>query len=622
MRRLPLRYVPPELFLAAGLIIAPFVLGEIGASPGLLSRALIWGIIGLGFDLLFGITGLLSFGQTIFYGTGGFVTAYLLINGYLANVYVGLVVGTTCAMVLGGLIGALVVGRSGIYFAMVTVAFAEFAYFLEFSPLSAWTGGENGLAGVPQPAFVSDPMSMYGGLAALFVAAYWLTRHIKEAPFGLILRAIKRNNSRTAAVGHNVWLYRFGVFCMASAYAGLAGGLLGVFQTYMPPDAFTVDASVQLVVQTVIGGVGTLIGPLIGAFVWLYLRTVLQLIPGIGALWKMLLAVVFVLCIVFLPQGIAGTVAMLASKRRRRRSEADGDARALEARHAEQEKVRPQREPVRAVSTGARVKTVKGQPILRIDRLSRRFGGLVAVNGVSFEVAEGGIVALIGPNGAGKSTLFSMLSGEVAPSAGSIKFKGTEIAGIGSTRACQLGIGKSYQITQLFHDMSVRDNVKIPVLARHYGAFSLNTLGRRKMPWIDQRVDATLEEVGLGEAANLPVGELPYGGRRRLEIGLALAGDPDLLLLDEPLAGLSPAERADMKVLIGQIAAGHTVLIVEHDMDAVFELAGRIVVLHRGEIIFDGVPEEMRGNQTVRSAYLGRRALRQKRNGRVGMGAA
>jgi branched-chain amino acid transport system ATP-binding protein/branched-chain amino acid transport system permease protein len=612
--------IPQEVYLAAALVIAPFVLGPVGASPSMLSRIVIWGIFGLGFQLLFGVAGLLSFGQTIFYGVGGFMTAYLLLNGHVTNLYMALAIGTISAVAVGFVVGALSVRRSGIYFAMVTLAFSEFVYFLEFSPLRQWTGGEDGLAGVPQPQFFANPLTMYASLAALYVVGYGLARHVRNSSFGLILRAIKRNNHRTEAVGHNVWMYRVGVFCIAAAYSGFAGGLLGMFQTYMPPDAFNAQTSVELVVQTMIGGVGLLVGPLVGAFIWTYLRTTLQIIPGIGALWLVLLALVFVFCILFLPQGIAGAIKEFFTSKRRTVSATIGVSPANDAAKVADPAARVLRQ--RVVPVAKRIGRKSSEPILRVRNITKRFGGLVAVNGVSFDVAAGGIVALIGPNGAGKTTLFSMLAGAMTATSGEVLFKHQNISGIGPTRACQRGISKSYQITQLFRDMSVYDNVSIPVLARHYGSASLRTLLERPDAYaVRARVEKTLAEIGLDKVRDCSIDELPYGNRRRLEIGLALASDPELLLLDEPLAGLSPSERVDIKALIAQIANKTNVLIVEHDMDAVYELAERIIVLHRGEILFDGSPDGMRSNEAVRSAYLGRRVLLRadQKKTRVGM---
>jgi len=290
--------LPPLAGLAAVLAAAPFVLPHLGASLDLLQRVLIIGLLGLGFDLLFGAAGLLSFGQAAFFGSGGFVAAYLLVNSILGSVWVALTIGTVVAGGFGLVVGWLAVRRTGIYFAMITLAFAQMAYFLENSPLSDYTGGENGLPGVPVPWIggtrITAGWPMYWMLAAFYFAGFLLARRILHSPLGTVLRAVRENAARAAMLGHSVPAYKLAVFVMAALYAGLAGGLLGVFQSYMPPDAFSLETSGDLVVQTIIGGVGTLIGPLVGATVWLYLRDNLQLIPGVGALWKLILGIVFV----------------------------------------------------------------------------------------------------------------------------------------------------------------------------------------------------------------------------------------------------------------------------------------------------------------------------------------
>lgn len=605
----------PETHVGLALVGAPFILGLIGATPDMLSRILIWGLFGIGFHLLFGVTGLLSFGQTIFYGAGGFITAYLLTHGFVGNIYTAIAVGTLGAVLSAVIVGTACVKRSGIYFAMATFAFAEFAFFLEFSPLRSFTGGEDGLSGVPQPVYLNNSLVMYAVLAIVFLIGYAVARHIKRSSFGLILRGIKKNSLRTGAVGHNVWLYSLAVFCISSAYAGFAGGLLGIFQTYMPPDAFAIHSSVQLVVQTVIGGVGSLIGPLVGAFVWIYLRTVLQLIPGIGALWQVVLAVVFVICVLFLRQGIVGAAQQLVVILVRFSSRSAAAGNSPYRQHVEgggkqtAEKVRVVLDPVTEACTPGGA-SIARDVVLEVRSVTKQYGGVLAVDNVSFDVRAGSLVALIGPNGAGKTTLFSMLSGGLKPSSGSIRFKGGLISGLGATRACQHGVSKSYQITQLYEDMSVRDNLTIPVLARRYGSASLRSLLEYPgLLSVQLSVEKTMHRLGLVGVADTVINELPYGDRRRLEIGLALASNPTLTLLDEPLAGLSPSERQDIRKLILQISHETNVLLVEHDMDAVFELADRVIVMQNGEVIFDGAPNEMRGNDAVRKAYLGKRAL-------------
>ncbi len=261
-----------EGLTALGLVAAPYVLPPLGFAPNTVNQILVWGLFGIGFDILFGYTGLLSFGQSAFYGTGGFVAAYLLVNNLMSNVVAALVVGTVGAALAGVAVGVVALRRTGIYFAMITVAIAEMFFFVENSPLSAWTGGENGLPGVPAPKFsfagfsyqVGTGWSMYGFLAVCYFIGIVLALRIVRSPVGAILSAIRDNPLRARAVGHRVGLYKLAAFVIAAAYAGFAGGLLGVLQGFMPPDAFTFDTSGQLVMQTAIGGVGTLFGPLLG----------------------------------------------------------------------------------------------------------------------------------------------------------------------------------------------------------------------------------------------------------------------------------------------------------------------------------------------------------------------
>src|SRR5215472_11360233 len=305
-----------EIITAIGLIAAPFVLPALGFAPNTVNRILVWGLFGIGFDILFGYTGLLSFGQSAFYGTGGFIAAYLLTRAGFPHVVTALVIGMVAAAAVGWPIGLLALRRTGIYFAMITVAIAEIFFFVEFNPLSDWTGGENGLPGVPTPSFdlgfakldFSSGWSLYPFLAFCFFVGIVIALRIVRSPVGVILTAIRENPLRAAAVGHNVQAYKLTAFVIAAAYAGFAGGLLGVLQGFMPPDAFMFDTSGQLIMQTAIGGRGTLFGPLVGATVWLYLSDFLQITLNLGATWKLVLGVIFVLLVCFLRRGLIGGI--------------------------------------------------------------------------------------------------------------------------------------------------------------------------------------------------------------------------------------------------------------------------------------------------------------------------
>ncbi len=312
-----------EAAVAVFLVVFPALAAAAGAGTDLATRILILGLFGIGVDLIFGFTGLLSFGQAAFFGSGGFITGYLLLHGVVPNALLALAVGTLAAAAFGAVIGALALRQTGVYFAMLTLAFGELFYFLDISPLRNFTGSENGLPGVPKPTVplgfttldFSSALGTYVFVAVLYFIGFLVARRIVRSPFGAVLRAILENPERAAAVGHRVQRYKLVIFTIAAAYGGMAGGLLGMFQGYMPPEAFSIDQSGEIIVMTVIGGPGTLIGPLVGAGIWTYLRQELQNIDPIAGIWKLILGLVFILLITGFRRGIVGGILALARRR-------------------------------------------------------------------------------------------------------------------------------------------------------------------------------------------------------------------------------------------------------------------------------------------------------------------
>ncbi|MEH6949930.1 branched-chain amino acid ABC transporter ATP-binding protein/permease [Nitrobacter sp. NHB1] len=608
-----------ETLTALGLILAPFILPHLGFAPNTINRILMWGLFGIGFDILFGFTGLLSFGQSAFYGTGGFVAAYLLTRAGFPHVVASLFIGMVAAAAVGYLVGLIALRRTGIYFAMITVAIAEVFFFVEFNPLAHWTGGENGLPGVPTPHFdlgfvdiqFNTNWSLYVFLAFWYFLGIVVGLRIVRSPVGTILRAIRENPMRASAVGHNIHSYKLTAFVIAAAYAGFAGGLLGVMQAFMPPDAFMFHTSAELIMMTAIGGTGTLFGTLVGAGVWLFLQDFLQSALGLGAAWKLVLGIVFVLLVCFLRHGIIGGIADLYRLVVGKRALREPVAAPASALTAEEEQVAAEAEvakepdpfpmvPVHRASDGY------SGPILQATGLTKRYGGLLANSDIDFTVNHGELRGIIGPNGAGKSTFFKMLTCEVAPTSGKIVFEGLDITGMNVTEVCQLGLTKSYQVNQLFSALTVRENLTIAALSELRGKFRLDmfrSLG--SIPGLSEQVERTLELVNLTTRLDTPVSELAYGEKRRLEIGLALATSPSLLLLDEPLAGMSPRERVETVKLLKSISKGRTMIIIDHDMDALFELAERVTVLQEGRVLVEGTPDEIKNNAAVQEAYLG-----------------
>ncbi len=609
-----------EALTAAGLIAAPFVLPHLGFAPTTVNRILVWGLFGIGFDILFGFTGLLSFGQSAFYGTGGMVAAYLLTVSNFPYVMAAVFIGAVAAAAVGYLVGLIALRRTGIYFAMITVAIAEVFHFVEFNPLSDYTGGENGLPGVPTPTYhlgfasinFDSDSRLYVLLAFWYFVGLVIALRIVRSPVGAILRAIRDNPLRAAAVGHNIHGYKLTAFVIAAAYAGFAGGLLGIMQGFMPPDAFLFDTSGQLVMQTAIGGAGTLFGPLVGATVWLYLSDFLQTTIHLGAAWKLVLGIVFVLLVCFLRHGLIGGIADLYALATREPATRDAKPATPVAMAADEQKAakfalanEPAPAPMPAPMPHRETDRTSG-PILQATGLTKRYGGLLANSDIDFAVKQGERRGVIGPNGAGKSTFFKMLTCEVPPTSGNIVFEGRDITGMSVTDVCQLGLTKSYQVNQLFSRLTVRENLTISALAALRGKFRLDMFrGVSGIPGLADQVERTLELVNLTARPDTPVAELAYGEKRRLEVGLALASSPSLLLLDEPLAGMSPLERVEMVQLLKSIGQGRTMIIIDHDMDSLFELVESVTVLQEGRVLVEGTPVEIKGSKAVQEAYLG-----------------
>jgi branched-chain amino acid transport system permease protein len=368
----------------------------------------------------------------------------------------------------------------------------------------------------------------------------------------------------------------------------------------MPYEAFVFDTSGQLVMMTAIGGAGTLFGPLVGATVWLFLQDFLQAALGLGAAWKLALGLIFVLLVCFLRHGIIGgfvdLYALVGGKRAKHEPEP-----AVPLAPAVGAPV-----PVAAMAPRQRVSNRASGPILQATGLTKHYGGVVANSDIDFTVNHGELRGIIGPNGAGKTTFFKMLTCEVPPTSGKILFEGKDITGKTVTDVCQLGLTKSYQINQLFNRLTVRENVTIAALAEIRGKFKLDLFRNPKnIPGLTEQVEHTLMLVNLTDRADAPVSQLAYGEKRRLEIGLALATSPNLLLLDEPLAGMSPAERVETVKLLKSISRGRTMIVIDHDMDALFELAERVTVLQEGRVLTEGTPDEIKSNKKVQDAYLG-----------------
>ena len=415
-----------------------------------------------------------------------------------------------------------------------------------------------------------------------------IARRIIHSPVGAIFMAIRDNPIRARAVGHAVERYKLLAFTIAAAYAGFAGGLLGVMQGYMPPDAFTFDTSGELIMQTMIGGPGFLFGPLAGAAVWLYLRDFLQSGLGLGAAWKLVLGIIFVLLVCFLRRGVIGGVIDLIGLVRPRGSSAPAVADPL-----------PPDAPAKS-----RPAPPPG-PVLEVRGLTRRFGGLLANDDIDFTVETGELRGIIGPNGAGKSTFFKMLTVRDGADRRPHPLPGPRHHRLGRHRGVPDRPDQelSGQPAVLEAD-GARESCDLGAGGRR-GRFRLDLLRAPASPRRDGTIADTLALVGLTDRADVAVADLAVWGETPPRDRPRTGHRADRAAARRTAGRHEPAGTRRHRATAENIRVGRTLVLVEHDMDAIFDLAERITVLYEGRVLAEGTPAEIQASQAVQDAYLG-----------------
>jgi ABC-type branched-subunit amino acid transport system ATPase component/ABC-type branched-subunit amino acid transport system permease subunit len=589
------------LLTAVGLALFPLAIHPIGGYSGLATEILLLGIGAMGFNLLLGYAGLLSYGQAMFYGVGSYV-ALLTVSRFFPQVHsiwLALLLAVIFVGLMALVIGIVTVRLYGIYFALLTLAFAQMFYFIVFQWRSL-TRGDDGLQGITSPPLTLGPWSLdlttrlpslnLGPFGNLNEVTYWypfaaivillilaFVRTLISSQYGEVLAAIRENEERSVFIGFDSKRYRIAAFTLAGALTGLSGALYGLHQTSTAVDTLDVDTSGSFVIFTVVGGVKTLFGPLLGTGIIEYLQNV---ISGKTDAWRLIEGLIFVAVIAFMPRGLLGSVPRVsefAYQPRFRRTE-------------------PLTEP-RRVSEGI---------ILETKGLSRYFGAFAANSKIDFSVRAGELRAVIGPNGAGKTTFFNVLAGLRSASEGQIFFKGQEITRMPGAQRVASGVAKAFQTASIYPDESVFENVRLAALARVQGMFAPEFLRRSgRLGRVDDIAHDALEQLDLRDVAALRAGSLSHGDKKRLDIAVALATQPELLLLDEPVAGMSIEEVQKTDRLIRALAKKMTVLIIEHDMDLIMGISDSITVLHQGKVLAEGTPAEIRANRLVQEAYLG-----------------
>jgi branched-chain amino acid transport system permease protein len=590
----------------AALILVATVLPVLPGVPvfwiTLLNNMGLGALVAIGLVVLTGVGGLTSFGQAAFCGFGAFTTAVLTTRyGWSpwATLPVALVVTGAAALVLG----LLTVRLSGHYLPLGTIAWGLSLYFL-FGELELFHR-HDGITAIPPFNLAGwdlyDSRGIYYVIWTAVLLAALATRNLLDSRIGRAIRALRGGALAAESFGVSTMRVKLIVFVYAALLAGVAGWLYAHMQRAVNQTPFGINAGIEYLLMAVLGGAGHVGGAILGAGLVILLEDQLQrILPALlGAKGNYETIVFGALLILLLQTAREGLWPRLAAL--------------VAAAHPSSGKPSPKGEairdlPYRAAPLPTRAMPRAGETLLSLAKARKTFGGLVAVNDVSFEVRAAEIVALIGPNGAGKSTIFNLVTGVLPPTAGEIAFKGERISGRSPQAIAARGIARTFQHVNIQPGMSVLENVALGAHLRGTkgAAASIARLDRAEEARLVAEAAHQIERMGLTPHMHRPAGSLSLGQLRILEIARALTLDPVLLLLDEPAAGLRHMEKRELAgTLAGLRAEGLTILLVEHDMSFVMGLADRIVVVDFGTRIAEGRPAEVRANPAVIEAYLG-----------------
>ena len=626
-------------------------------------------IFALSYNMLLGQTGLLSFGHAVYYGLGGFVAIHAM-NAVIHNklgvsIPVIPLVGGLAGLGFGVLFGLVSTRRAGIVFSMISLGIGELVSSSSFI-LRTFFGGEEGITtnrSKLAPFFghkFGPQLEVYYLIAVwcffCVLAMYALT----HTPFGRMCNAVRENPERVEFVGYSPRMVRLIAFCFAAFFAGIAGGLAAISFEIMNAQQLGAQQSSLVLLMAYIGGVGSFAGPIVGAVIITFLQIMLS---DVTSAWQLYFGLMFIAVVMFAPEGVVGWTmlhlralrggaawrlapayaavgpALAASgagaimiieltNRQLAEARSEGSAMRLFGFDLDASTLPPWIVAIALFALGTalaskalaegrrrlgrrqRASAFPGRGMnaaLSLVDLRKSFGPVQIIRGVSLDIAEGERHAIIGPNGAGKSTLFNLVSGRIRPSSGEVRLHGRPITGLSPFEINRRGLSRSFQITNIFPKMSVEENLRCAALW---------SLGYRYAFWtsidrlsdVCERAEWLMERVGLTARRHVPAGVLSYAEQRALEIGVTIGGSADVVLLDEPTAGMNNNETEQAVALIRKVTEGKTLVMVEHDMGVVFSLADRISVLVYGQIIASDTPERIRENPVVREAYLGEAA--------------
>lgn len=550
----------------------------------------LYALVALGLVLLTGVAGLTSFGQAAFVGMGAYTTAYLTTAHGMSpwiTLWIGLAITAAFALVLAW----VTLRMSGHYLPLTTIAWGLSLYYT-LGNIDA-LGKYDGLLGLPAISFFGQELrsgrSFYYLLWAIVVLASFATLHLLDSRVGRALRAVKGGTTMAEAMGVNTFRTKVAAFVIAALFAAVSGWLFAHFQRTVNPSPFGLNKGIEYLFMAVLGGVGHVWGAIAGAGIVKILEEQLQvwlpkLMGSSGNYEVIVFGIVLVLVLHYARDGVWAFIEAKLPPRRRKVDWQDAPALA------------------------ERSKPPQGELVLDVRAVRKQFGGLVAVNDVSFQVRAGEIVGLIGPNGAGKSTTFNLVTGVLPATSGEVSFRGQRIDGLASRDIAKRGLSRTFQHVKMIPTMTVLENVALGAHLRGARgvASAMLRLDRGEERSLLREAERQLKRIGMEQYLHEQAGNLAMGPQRLMEIARALCADPALLLLDEPAAGLRHKEKQALVEVLRQLRSeGLSILLVEHDMDLVMQVTDRIVVMEFGTKLLEGTPAEVQASPAVRAAYLG-----------------